>query len=71
MSYFATKTGIFRRKHTGFGGRVAVDAIWWFRPTVRTPARTKLWETAEKVWQTRAVSLGQQAIEETLFRMTL
>lgn len=70
VSYFATKTGIFRRKHTGFGGRVAVDAIWWFRPTVRTPARTKLWETAEKVWQTRAVELGLQAIEETLFRMS-
>ena len=70
-SYFATKQGIFRRKHTSFGGRVDVEAIWWFRASVRTPERTKLWETAEQVWQTRAVALGLQAIEETVFRMTL
>ena len=71
VSYFATKQGIFRRRHTSFGGRVDVEAIWWFRPTVRTPARTRLWQTAQKVWETRAVALGEQAIEETLFRMTL
>lgn len=75
VSYFATTKGIFRRRHTLFGktasGRdVDVEAIWWFRYTVRTPARTKLWETAQRVWDTKAVALGQQAIEETLFRMT-
>jgi hypothetical protein len=70
VSYFATKQGIFRRRHTNFGGKVDVEAIWWFRSTVRTPARTRLWETAEKVWQTRAVALGLQAIEVTLFRIT-
>jgi hypothetical protein len=71
VSYFATKKGIFLRRHTSFGGRVDVEAIWWFRPTVRTPARTRLWSTAQKVWDTQAVALGKQAIEETLFRMTL
>lgn len=70
-SYFATPKGIFRRKHTSFGGRVAVDPIWYFVRNVRTPARLKLWETAERVMQVRAIALGQQAIEETLFRATL
>jgi hypothetical protein len=70
VSYFATKQGIFRRRHTLFGGKMDVEAIWWFRSTVRTPARTRLWETAEKVWKTRSVELGLQAIEETLFSLT-
>ena len=70
-SYFATKQGIFRRRHSSFGGRVDVEAIWWFRPTVSTPARTKLWETAQRVWDTKAVALGQQAVDEILFRATL
>lgn len=69
-SYFATKQGIFRRRHTSFG-RADVEAIWWFRSTVSTPARTKLWETAQGVWDAKAVALGQQAIDETLFRSTL
>lgn len=71
VSFFATRQGIFRRKHTRFGGRVEVEAIWWFRRTIRTPARLKLWETAEKVFAARSVALGMQAIEETLFRETL
>ncbi len=70
VSYFATEKGIFRRRHTGFG-RADIEAIWWFRRTIRTPARLGLWDTAERVFQTRAVALGIQAIEETLFRETL
>lgn len=68
-SYFATRKGIFRRKHTSFGGRVQVEALWWFNRTIRTPARLGLWTTAERVFQLRAIPLGMQAIEETLFRM--
>jgi len=67
VSFFATRNGIFKRRHTGFG-RADVQAIWWFARRVRTPARLRLWETAEKVFQARAVALGVQAIEETLFR---
>lgn len=67
VSYFATEQGIFRRRHTGFG-RADVQAIWWFRRTIRTPARLGLWETAEEVMQRRAIALGLQAIEETIFR---
>lgn len=70
-SFFATREGIFRRKHTSFGGRTDVDAVWWFRGRIRTPARLGLWMTAEKVFQRRAIALGVQAIEETLFRQTL
>jgi hypothetical protein len=69
-SYFATEQGIFERRHTGFG-QADVRAIWWFRRTIRTPARLGLWDTAERVFQVRAVALGMQAIEETLFRAAL
>jgi hypothetical protein len=70
-SFFVTDKGIFRRRHTSFGGRVDVEAVWWFTKTVRTPARLGLWITAEKVFETRAVALGMQAIDETIFRRTL
>ena len=70
-SFFVTDKGIFRRRHTGFGGRVDVEAIWWFARTIRTPARLGLWTTAEQVFQTRAVALGTQAVEETIFRAAL
>jgi hypothetical protein len=70
-SYFATRKGIFERRHTGFGGRVDVRAIWFFSNVVRTPARLGLWQTAEKVFQVRAVALGLQAIDEVLFREAL
>jgi hypothetical protein len=70
-SFFATPKGIFRRKHTSFGGRVDVELLWFFRSRIRTPARLRLWETAEKVFETRAVALGLQAVEETLFRASL
>lgn len=70
-SYFATPKGIFRRKHTSFGGRVQVTPVWYFSQKVRTPARLGLWKTADEVFQRRAVALGLQAIEETLFRATL
>jgi hypothetical protein len=69
-SYFATDKGIFRRKHSGFGS-AKPDALWWFKRTVRTPARLGLWENAQRVFNTRAIALGQQAVEEALFRMTL
>jgi hypothetical protein len=69
-SFFATEKGIFQRRHTAFG-RADVRAIWWFKRSVRTPARLGLWDTAERVFQVRAVALGLQAIEETLFRAQL
>lgn len=68
--YFVTDKGIFRRKETQFG-RAQADAIWWFKKTIRTPARLRLWETAERVVNVRAFALAEQAIEETLFRAML
>ena len=71
--YVVPGVGIFRRgaiigpKAKGSRG----EPLWWFKRTVRTAARLGLWETAERVFQVRAVALGQQAIEETLFRATL
>ena len=69
-SFFVTEKGIFRRRHTSFG-RAEIEAVWWFTKTVRTPARLGLWATAEKVFETRAIALGMQAIDETIFRSTL
>lgn len=70
-SYFATPKGIFRRRHTNFGGRVDVEAVWWFVPRIASPARLGLWTTAEQVFASRALPLGLQAVEEALFRETL
>lgn len=71
VSYFATPKGIFRRRHTSFGGRVDVEAVWWFRNTVKTPARLGLWQTAETVFKTRGAELGMQAVQETIYREML
>jgi hypothetical protein len=67
-SYFATKQGIFKRRHTGFGGRVEVEAIWWFRSNIRTPARLRLWETASEVFDRFAVAYAMDAIETVIER---
>lgn len=67
-SYFATQQGIFKRRHTGFGGRVQVEAIWWFRSRVRTPARLRLWETVEQVFERFAVAYAMDAIDTVLDR---
>lgn len=68
VSYFATEQGVFRRAATRAAGQREVQAIWWFRRTVRTPARLGLWVTAQEVFNRRAVDLGLQAVQETLFR---
>lgn len=65
VSFFATRKGIFRRKHSLFG-QADIEPIWFFSSKVRTPARLGLWDTARKVLETRAVPLGLQAIDETI-----
>lgn len=67
-SFFATRHGIFRRRHTGFGGRVDVEAVWWFRRSIRTPARLRLWDTAEEVFDRFAVAYAMDAINLVLDR---
>lgn len=75
VSYFATPQGIFRRKHSlftsAFGGRVEVEAVWWFRSHVRTPARLGLESTARAFFDANGVAYGLQAIEETIYRAAL
>ena len=68
VSYFATEKGIFRRLATRAVGQRAVQAIWWFTRRVRSTPRLGLWDTASQTFQERAVALGLQAVEETLFR---
>ena len=70
VSYFATRDGIFRRRHTSFG-RADVEAIWWFTSRIRTPARLGLWTTAQRVFDLRGEALGHQAIDEAIFRASL
>lgn len=67
-SFFATRLGIFRRRHTSFGGRAEVQAVWWFTRTIRTPARLALWETAESVFDRFAVAMTFDAIDIVLER---
>jgi hypothetical protein len=66
-SYFATRDGIFRRKHTRFG-RADAEAIWWFRRSIRTPARLRLWDTASEVFDRFAVAYAMDAIDLVLER---
>ena len=71
-SFFATRNGIFRRRHslmqTAFGGRVQVEAVWWFRSRIRTPARLRLWDTAQEVFDRFAVSYAMDAIDLVIER---
>lgn len=67
-SFFATRKGIFRRRHTLFGGRVEVEAVWWFRRSIRTPARLGLWQTAEQVFERFATAYAMDAIDLVLER---
>ena len=67
-SFFATRNGIFRRRHTGFGGRVDVQAVWWFRSRIRTPARLRLWDTAQEVFDRFAVAYAMDAIDLVIER---
>lgn len=66
-SYFATPRGIFRRRHSGFG-RAAVEAIWWFRKTVRTPARLEFWRDAQETVDRVAVPMMKRAVDTVLRR---
>lgn len=67
-SFFATRNGIFRRRHTGFGWRVEVNAIWWFRRSIRTPARLRLWDTAQEVFDRFAIAYAMDAIDLVIER---
>lgn len=70
-SYFATREGIFQRRHTGFGGRVQVEALWWFRKSIRTPARLRLWETAEDVFNRLSLGYLSDAIDTVIERSAM
>jgi hypothetical protein len=66
-SFFATRQGIFERRHTAFG-RADVKAIWWFVPRVRTPARLGLWQTAQEVFDRYAQAYAMDAIDTVIER---
>lgn len=67
VSYFATEQGIFRRKHSGFG-RASAEAIWWFRKSVRTPARLGFWDDANETINRVAVPTMLRAVDTVLRR---
>lgn len=68
VSYFATDKGIFMRKHSNFG-RADVEAIWWFRGRIRSPARLRMWETAEDVFNRFSLRYLEEAIETVIGRV--
>ena len=67
-SYFATTEGIFRRRHSRMG-RADAEAIWWFRGRVRSPARLRMWETAEDVFNRFSLRYLEEAIETVIGRV--
>jgi hypothetical protein len=67
-SFFATRKGIFRRRHTMFGGRVEVEPIWFFVSRIQTPARLRLWDTAHEVFERFASAYAMDAIDLVIER---
>jgi len=58
-SFFAMKdVGIFRRTAKG-----KEELLWRFVRQIRTPARTKLWETAQEVFNRFAAGYGYEAVQ--------
>jgi hypothetical protein len=67
-SFFATRKGIFRRRHTMFGGRVEVEPVWFFVSRIQTPARLRLWDTAHEVFERFAAAYAMDAIDLVIER---
>lgn len=72
--YVIPNVGIFRRRQSQFGslrGSSVMsqgEPIWWFNKRVRTPARLRLWETADEVFNRFAVSYAIDAVDTVLAR---
>ena len=67
ISYFATRKGIFSRRHTAFG-QADIQPVWYFVRSIRTPARLRLWETAQEVFDRFAVAYALDAIDTVIDR---
>ena len=52
-------------------GAAALEPIWFKVRRIRTTPRTHLFDTVDKVMEVKAIALGMQAVEETIFRATL
>jgi hypothetical protein len=68
--YAIPGVGIFRRR-AEIGPKVKGqrgEPLWWFSRRVRTPARLRLWETADQVFQRFAVAYTMDAVETVLER---
>lgn len=72
--YVVPNVGIFRRRQSQFGnlrgGSVMSEGepLWWFNKRVRTPARLRLWETAEEVFNRFAVAYAMDAVDTVIAR---
>lgn len=62
-SFVVTERGIFRYRHEAGFSRSLPEPIWWFSKHVRTPARLRLWETAQEVFDRFAVGYLVEAID--------
>jgi hypothetical protein len=68
--YAIPEVGIFRRQDS-IGPKVKGqrgEPLWWFNKRVRTPARLRLWETAEEVFNRFAVAYAEDAVEMVVTR---
>lgn len=65
--YVIKNVGIFRRRASAFGASDG-EPIWWFAQQVRTPARLKLYETAQEVFDRFAVAYGMDAVQLVIDR---
>ena len=66
--FVVTEQGIFRQRFTADLRKNNMEPIWWFSKHVRTPARLRLWETAEGVFDRFALGYLDEAIDDVISR---
>lgn len=68
--FVVTEQGIFRQRFAVDLRKNNMEPIWWFARRVRTPARLRLWETAEEVFERFSLGYLDEAIDVVIARST-
>jgi hypothetical protein len=67
--FVITEKGIFRQRFVADLRKHDMEPIWWFSKHVKTPARLRLWETADKVFDRFSLGYLDEAIDTVLARL--
>lgn len=67
--FVVTEQGIFRQRFSADLRKGNMEPIWWFSKRVRTPARLRLWQTADEVFDRFSLGYLDEAIDTVLARI--